>query len=510
MSSPPSLYNEKTLKGSEQDSEVGNEFTIRELGAGAASNSTGILGRMWAVVKAIDKYGIEVRGIERVLPQEKVPPTSRDWWDNLWLWLAANCTISSLALGTLGPSTFGLSGKVSILAVIFFNLLSTFPVAFFSVFGAKLGLRQMTITRFSFGYWVALFPVVLNIIACLGWSTINTIVGAQALRAVSTTHQIPTAVAIIIISILSFLAPFFGYKVVHTYERYAWIPIAIIFLIMLGFSAKYMDLGSVTSDEDVTGSVLSFGAAIFGFGVGWCSYAADYTVHMSVDSSSTAIFLLNFLGLNIPLILVESLGAGLATVTREDWQTAFTDGGVGGLIGASLSPAKGFGKFCLVLTALSIVANSGTVVYIVLSIVGASHFESWLDTLLVILSYWLSIYCAILAEEHFIFRKGKWSNYNVDDYMDHTRLPLGVAAAVSLGVGIMGAVLGMAQTWYIGVIGAKSARKVGDPAFGGDLGFELSLGFTAITYPILRAIEIHFESPKRRGPARIQPYRTFC
>lgn len=49
---------------------------------------------MWAVVKAIDKYGIEVRGIERVLPQEKVPPTRRDWWDNLWLWLAANCTVS--------------------------------------------------------------------------------------------------------------------------------------------------------------------------------------------------------------------------------------------------------------------------------------------------------------------------------------------------------------------------------------------------------------------------------
>lgn len=98
--------------------------------------------------------------------------------------------------------------------------------------------------------------------------------GSQALRAVSTTHQIPTAVAIIIIAILSFLAPFFGYKVVHTYERYAWIPIAIIFFIMLGLSAKYMDLGSVSSDENVTGGVLSFGAAVFGFGIGWCSYAA--------------------------------------------------------------------------------------------------------------------------------------------------------------------------------------------------------------------------------------------
>ena len=35
-----------------------------------------------------------------------------------------------------------------------------------------------------------------------------------------------------------------------------------------------MDLGSVTSPVDVTGGVLSFGAAIFGFGIGWSSYAA--------------------------------------------------------------------------------------------------------------------------------------------------------------------------------------------------------------------------------------------
>lgn len=90
----------------------------------------------------------------------------------------------------------------------------------------------------------------------------------------STTHQIPVAAAIVIIAVLTFFAPFFGYKVVHTYERYSWIPVAIIFLIVLGLSAKHMDLGSVTSPVDVTGGVLSFGAAIFGFGIGWSSYAA--------------------------------------------------------------------------------------------------------------------------------------------------------------------------------------------------------------------------------------------
>jgi purine-cytosine permease-like protein len=104
---------------------------------------------------------------------------------------------------------------------------------------------------------------------------------------------------------------------------------------------------------------------------------------------------------------------------------------------------------------------AGTIVYVVLAIVGASHFQTWLDTLLVILSvrngflypsmpnspcfiqYWLAIYCTILIEEHFIFRMGRWSNYNVDDYINPSRLPLGIAAAISLCLGVMGAVLGM-------------------------------------------------------------------
>ena len=99
-------------------------------------------------------------------------------------------------------------------------------------------------------------------------------IGAQALQGVSTTHPIPTAAAIVVIAMATFFAPFFGYKVVHAYERYSWIPIAIIFFIILGISAKHMDSGSVISTVDAKGHVLSFGAVVFGSGIGWSSNAA--------------------------------------------------------------------------------------------------------------------------------------------------------------------------------------------------------------------------------------------
>jgi len=44
-----------------------------------------------------------------------------------------------------------------------------------------------------------MFPGALNVIATVGWSTINTTVSAQTLRAVSDSHQLPTAAGVVII-----------------------------------------------------------------------------------------------------------------------------------------------------------------------------------------------------------------------------------------------------------------------------------------------------------------------
>lgn len=46
-------------------------------------------------------------------------------------------------------------------------------VALFSTFGMRSGLRQMIIGRYSFGIIGIYFPIVLNCIACIGWTTIK-------------------------------------------------------------------------------------------------------------------------------------------------------------------------------------------------------------------------------------------------------------------------------------------------------------------------------------------------
>src|SRR5437660_9116818 len=70
-------------------------------------------------------------------------------------------------------------------AIVLFNFLGVLPVAFFSTLGPKLGLRQMTISRFSFGWVGGIIMALFNVAACIGWSTVNVIVGGQLVAALS-------------------------------------------------------------------------------------------------------------------------------------------------------------------------------------------------------------------------------------------------------------------------------------------------------------------------------------
>ncbi len=77
----------------------------------------------------------ETRGIERVPEEEK---TQTSIYTAGTMWLSANMVIATFSLGALSYSVFGLDFGTSVLVIFFFSVLGALPVAFFSVFGAKL------------------------------------------------------------------------------------------------------------------------------------------------------------------------------------------------------------------------------------------------------------------------------------------------------------------------------------------------------------------------------------
>jgi purine-cytosine permease-like protein len=113
-----------------------------------------------------------------------------------------------------------------------------------------------------------------------------------------------------------------------------------------------------------------------------------------------------------------------------------------------------------------------------------AHLAELFTNFLALMGYWVSIWIAILLEEHLIFRKWRGLGWNWDAWDDPRKLPVGLAALVAFLVGWAGSILSMAQVWYIGPI----ASLVG--AYGGDMGVFLGFAFAGMVFPGLRWLEL--------------------
>lgn len=353
-------------------------------------------------------------------------------------------------------------------------------------------------------------------------SSVNTIAAAELIHTVN--PSVPGWAGVLIVAFCTLFVVLFGYKIVHYYEFWSWLPATIVFLVILGVfahSGAYVDIewGAGTSEM---GGILSFGASIFGFAAGWSSIAADYTVYQPSTQSKARVFGFTFMGLIIPLLFTQFLGVACMSATAINggdnrYQAGYDEAGTGGLLGAILIPATGdFVRFCMVILALTTIANNcpniysvsltvqvfgkwieavprflwtlvGTAAYIGISIPGYSYFETVLENFMNFIGYWIAIYSTIGLLEHFVFRRG-FKGYKPELYDQPDQLPMGLAAVFAFCCGVVGMVAGMSQTWWVGWV----ALHAGSKPFGGDVGWEFASALAATAYLITRPIELRF------------------
>ncbi len=446
------------------------------------------------------EQGIETQGVERVSPHNRGHTRI---FDNYTMWFSSNLVISTVALGALASSLFALGFWDSVIAIIIFNILGALPVAFFSTLGPKLGLRQMIISRFSFGWIGAGMMALFNVAACVGWSAVNIIVGGQLIEVLSN-GAIPRQVGILVIAMLTTLVSIYGYKYIHHYQRYAWIPMVIVFYLLVVASAPHLSIVPTPAlNMAELASFFSFGGAIYGYATGWSTYAADYNVKQRETTSARSVFWLTFLGVAIPCTALEIFGMALAL--------AYKGNSVIDLLKAAASPLGSTGILLLLVLSLGTLANNvpndyslalsmqvlgkafqrlnrevwtliGSVIYVLLAVAAGPNFNETLSNYLLLMAYWIGPWSIILILEHFVFRR---RYYNVDDWNTPKNLPVGWAAIVSLIIGLGGVLLGAAQAYYVGPIALWLSRP-----YGVDIGFELGLVFAGIAYYFLRRVEL--------------------
>ncbi len=196
----------------------------------------------------------------------------------------------------------------------------------------------------------------------------------------------------------------------------------------------------------------------------------------------------------ISTILLMTLGAAIAGAipNNPEWEDLYEKYEVGGVLAAMLSSAGGFGKFVLVLLALTLLGNTcGTfysitlnfqtlipwlfkvpryvfafviaAIIIAVAITAVDDFFASLENFVALIGYWSAAFVAILIVEDVVFRRRNYASYDHASWNDASKLPWGVAA---MGAGILcwGLIVPfMDQAWYQGPL-AKST---------GDLGFEI-------------------------------------
>ncbi|GAA5861555.1 hypothetical protein JCM8547_008071 [Rhodosporidiobolus lusitaniae] len=499
--------------------------------ADTVEDSEAAYGPFGKLTRWLDSFGVETRSIERVKEEERDQiSTARLIVNQIFFWWSVNLSFSTLGTGMLGSLYYTLDFRASMACIWLGTALGVATSATMAVLGPKTGLRTMAITRFVGGFPAGVFFSLINALCQICYGISTAIAGGQALRAIN--HDLSLTVGIAILTTLVFLLCVFGYRYLHYWERYSWPTWFIIYLIVLGLGAKgdyTVDRFTQTMDtgKALRGDVLSFFGIMFSVGSGWCSIAADYNMTLPAKTSAKVIWISSFIGMYLPIAFTCSLSASLLTLTKESYVAAFEDNSLGGIVGEILiAGSGGFGKFLLVLLAISTIsANtpnlySGAlclqslhpvllkvpriffvfviyVVVLVVSIVGKEHFSEIVSNFAAILAYYTALLASVVFLEVFYFRRaggpleraqGKPTNW--DDVTDYSKLPIGLACIATICCVIPFAVVGMAETWFIGPIALMVTQPASD--YGGDLGFELTAAVALLFYPIFRHLEIRF------------------
>ena len=239
--------------------------------------------------------------------------------DLFWTWLSPNLEFATVFIGCLAVAIFGAGFWTAAFAIIIGTALGSLTQGILSTWGPKFGVPQMVLNRGAFGFWGNLLPAGLNTFtAIFGWFIVNSVSGAFALQALT---NLPFWATFTFIVLLQVLVAFFGHNLVHAFERYALIPLGIVFALACIFMLLNINLSSkfaAGSGNQTAAFILTLVAA-FGYAAGWNPYATDYTRYQKPDADRRMIGWWAGLGVFISCVVLELAGAALVTVAGTKW-----------------------------------------------------------------------------------------------------------------------------------------------------------------------------------------------
>ena len=420
---------------------------------------------------------IERVGIEHVSEEQRHGSPGRIFT----LWFGANLTIADFVIGVLCvlPSPdygFGLTVSQAIPILVVGNLLGGLFVGLAAAMGPTLGFPQMMSSRASFGRFGNYIPGALNWFSTVGWFTVNTILAVFALQVIfpGANFALGAAAYVVVQAVIAI----YGHDFIHLFEKVMSVVLGLLFLLI--FALTVPNLGAAMSyvPAGATGP-LSLGAlgvvlvASFSYLMSWSPYAADYSRYLPAAASRSRILLFALAGGAASSFAVEALGALVGSLAPAESELSIFGGlnSAAGALGWVAMVTLILGAFAA--DALNLYTNSlsalvldvktsrwktvaaGALVGFIIAVTVGEGFESFYESFLLLLSYWIMPWLGIILMDHFVVRRTSVESITSPKGWDRGAL-LVYAASVLVSVPFMvptialGYPVGALSSWFGG------------------------------------------------------------
>ncbi|HRO31163.1 MULTISPECIES: cytosine permease [Micrococcaceae] len=268
--------------------------------------------------------------IEEILQPIPEAHRTRKLSGQFWIWAGANVAPINWILGALGIQ-LGLGLADTLIVLIAGNVIGMLGFGFFVLLGQRTGATGMLLARGAFGRRGAYLPAAIQATIAIGWSAVNTWVILDLIMAMlgqigwvdpaqpNMIWKIGTAALIMAIQVA---ICYRGYGAISKFERLTMPPTILVLIAMSVVAWTQLDIdwsymgppGEVLEGMPRIAAMSSIMTAIgIGWGVGWFTYAPDYSRFVSKTVRPSKLYLVSVLGQFIPVVWLGVLGASLAT-----------------------------------------------------------------------------------------------------------------------------------------------------------------------------------------------------
>jgi purine-cytosine permease-like protein len=275
---------------------------------------------------------IEVKGIEHITRGER--------WGKpaglFWLWAGAVWNVEYVVYGTLLVVVFGLSFAQSVLIILVGNLFYLLT-GFASLQGPVAGTTAFAISRAPFGPNGNRMPSLFNWVTQVGFETegIALIVLAGVALAAKAGVSAGDGLKVVLLVgavLIQACLPLIGHAAMLRVLRWLSLPFIALFVIMAIITASKVNLTAAPHGAGWGALFVGLALVISAGGLGWTENANDYSRYLPPATPKRNIVLAVAIGAGAPSILLEVLGAAVATAVAPGSAAAFGIISVNGLV----------------------------------------------------------------------------------------------------------------------------------------------------------------------------------